>query len=195
MNRQYGIVPKSIFVRRIAMSRWKNDCPTQAKARTVAGSRGFTAIETIVVVSIAVIVTAMAVPQGVTILNAYKLQSAVSAVTGAIQATRMQAVGNTTPYKIVFTKSSNSYQISSCNGCSILSPTGNTYTNINTSIPFATDSRVVLSADTTLYLRPGGAVQLTEGTSACPTVTSFTLTYKGTTKTIAVGCYGQITVT
>jgi len=174
-------------------------------------ARGFSGIEITVVVAIALVLMAVAVPTANTIMTAFRLQSAVNTVTGAIQMTRMQAISTTTPYKLTFTAATNTYQVSYCQvaggqPCSIVAPTG-TYGNTimlssvattytATAVSFAgVNSGVILSADTTFYFRPGGAVQSTEGTTTCPTLTPFTLTYNNVTKTITVGCYGQITVT
>jgi len=180
--------------------------------------RGFSGIEITVVVAIALVLMAVAVPTANTIMGAFRLQNAVNAVTGAIQATRLQAISTTTPHKLTFTAATNTYQVQYCldtvtgQPCTILT-TARTYSNIMLSsvtptatttytgpaaggIPFSgVNSGVVLSANTTFYFRPGGAVQSTEGTTTCPTLTPFTLTYNNVTKTITVGCYGQITVT
>ncbi len=176
---------------------------------------GFSGIEITVVVAIALVLMAVAVPTANTVMTAFRLQSAVNTVTGAIQMTRMQAISTTTPYKLTFTAATNTYQVWYCQAvsgqpCSILAPTGtyvntmlssvepanSTYTGPTTGVPFAgVNSGVVLSANTTFFFRPGGAVQSTEGTTSCPTLAPFTLTYNNVTKTITVGCYGQITVT
>lgn len=169
--------------------------------------RGFTLIDTIVVVTIAAVIMAIAVPIANTIISNFRLQNAVMAITGAIQATRMEAISTTLPMKVTFSKATNTYQAAFCSTCNVYATTG-AYTNghapktpggqpfLPNPVAFSgAGSGVTLSADTTFYLRPGGAVQTTEGTTSCPTLAPFTLSYRGTTKTITVGCYGQITVT
>lgn len=160
---------------------------------------GFTLMELVVVLAIILVITAIALPQVVTILAMTSMNSAVNAATGAIAAARSQSMSEGEPFKIVFSAASLSYSVSRCATCtSATLPADEIYTAVanKTSIPLAPNANLALSADQTLYLRPGGAVQTTVGTTNCsawPTLT-LTNTQVQRTKTITIGCYGQITV-
>ena len=60
--------------------------------------------------------------------------------------------------------------------------------NVGNPIPLA-GSKVALSQDVTLQFRPNGLVQASVGQL------SFSMTYEGKTKTLAVSRYGNVTVT
>ena len=144
--------------------------------------RGYSLVELIMGLLIGTILTAMAIPQVTAIQNGYRLSGAVSSSTWAIQSTRYQALMAGYPYQVVFSKSAGTYQIQNL-------PTGAaTYANVGTAVPLS-GSNVSLNQDTTLQFQPNGAITATTGALI------FTLTYNGTTKTITVSNYGNISVT
>lgn len=71
---------------------------------------GFTMIQTLVVVAIIGVLSAISIPVFTNTMNSYRLNAAVSAAKGAISATRMQAIMHGCEYEVVFTLSSMSYQ-------------------------------------------------------------------------------------
>src|SRR5580692_4749820 len=85
--------------------------------------RGFTLVEVIFACLIGVILTAMAIPQIKSSLNAYRLNSAVAMAKWGIQSTRFQALSKGYPYQVVFTAASASYQVQNL-------PSGSTYQNV-----------------------------------------------------------------
>jgi len=80
---------------------------------------GFTLIELLVVLAIGTVLTVIAVPITLNAMKSYRLMAAVSAATGAIQATRYAAIMHGYPgvgspgyaYVITFTPDNNSYQV------------------------------------------------------------------------------------
>ena len=71
---------------------------------------GFSLIELLMVLAIAMVLAGMAIPTFTNAMKSYRLSAAVSAATGAIQSTRYQAIMNGYPYEITFIPP-NSYQI------------------------------------------------------------------------------------
>jgi Tfp pilus assembly protein FimT len=156
------------------------------KARKAAG---FSTIELIMVLLIGTTVTACAVPMIASTLNYYRLRSAVSSATWAIQSTRFQALELGYPFQVTFTAgtggASASYQIAS-------EPIGATsFTNVGSSVPLS-GSNVTINQTETLQFKGNGTVSTSPATTA---PYQFTLTYSGTTKTITVSNYGNVDVT
>jgi hypothetical protein len=110
----------------------------------------------------------------------YRLNSAVAMAKWSIQSTRFQALMQGYPYQVAFSAANTNYQIQNL-------PNGVTYQNVGTAVPLAAWPMTV-SADTTINFKPNGMVTATVGGN------SFTITYKGTTKTITVSNYGNVTV-
>lgn len=166
-----------------------------ARTPNRAGQAGFSLIELLFVISIMLIITAMAVPRVIQMNSLYALNGGVANITGAIEKTRLRAISQGLPYTIAFTAATNTYTVSYCPTCTSTSTTETYVATVppSTGIPFAPPTGATLSSDFTLYVRPGGALESTSGTVSCPTVTTVTLTRSGVTKTITIGCYGRIT--
>lgn len=152
--------------------------------------KGFTLLELIFTLLIAVLMTAMAVPLIGNVMGTYRLHSAVASVTGLIQSARFQAISSGYAYQVALNKAASTSQVQSDPN-----RTG-TYTNycsagaIACAIPLSGSGiPIVLGADTTLQFRPSGIVTATAGT------TTLTLTYGGNTETITVSSYGNVKVT
>lgn len=146
-------------------------------------TRGYTMLETVIVLLIASVLTAIAVPQVGSAMNRYRLQGAVANCTWAVQSTRYQALRDGIQYQVVFTKSTNSYQIqSSADG-------GVTFTNVanSTAIPLAAVN-TVLNQDTTLRFKPNGYVSAPVG------ALNFNITYNGMCQAVTVTNYANITL-
>ena len=142
---------------------------------------GFSLIELIMALLVGSILTAVAIPQAMTMVYNYRLQSAVASCTWAIQSTRYQALEQGYPYQVVFTASTRKYQIQN-------QPTGTaTFANVGTAVPIS-GVTITMSQDTTLQFKPNGSVNATTG------ALTFQLTYQGMTKTITVSTYGNISV-
>lgn len=146
--------------------------------------RGFTLVEMVFVIAIAMIVVTMSLPIINSVMTTYRLRSAVASITGAIQTTRYQAISSGYPFQLVLSTTSSTFQVQSDPGLS------GTYANVGSAVPLANSAiPVVLGADTTLRFRPSGLVAATTGS------TTLTLAYHGKTETITVSNYGNIKVT
>lgn len=151
---------------------------------------GFSMLELLITVVVAIVGTVIAVPLINNVMGAYRLRSAVSSVTGLIQSARYQAISSGYAYQVVLTKATSTYQVQS--------DPNRTGTFSNYCVPAAASCAVplsnsgivaVLGADTTLQFRPSGIVTAVAGS------TTLTLTYGSKTQTIAVSSYGNIKVT
>jgi prepilin-type N-terminal cleavage/methylation domain-containing protein len=142
--------------------------------------RGFSLIELMIVVLIGTVATSMAVPQVKSMVYYYRLNSAVAMAKWAIQSTRFQALQMGYPFQVAFSATNKNYQIQNL-------PSGTTYQNVGSAVPLS-GSGITVSADTTLNFKPNGTVAATVGSNV------FTVTYQGTTKTLTVSNYGNVTV-
>jgi prepilin-type N-terminal cleavage/methylation domain-containing protein len=155
--------------------------------------KGFTLIELIFVLLIAVIMTVMAIPLVNTTLTNYRIHGAASAVSSSLQSTRYLAIFNGYPFQVVYNSAALTYQVKSDPARS------GTFTNYcvpaaaSCPVPLAGSGlNVVLNADTTFTFSPGGT---TQSTTAAAGVTTMVITYSGKTETITVSSYGNVKVT
>jgi|SRR5579862_419784 len=142
--------------------------------------RGYSLVELTIAMLIGSVLTAISIPQVKSQVYSYRLNSAVAMAKWAIQSTRFQALKEGYPFQVAFTASSQTYQIQDL-------PSGTTYQNVGGVVPLAAWPMTV-SADTTINFKPNGMVTATVGSN------TFTITYQGTTKTITVSNYGNVTV-
>jgi Tfp pilus assembly protein FimT len=150
------------------------------RRRTYAG---FTMIELCIVVTIGLIVMGFAIPIVATTVSRYRLNGAVSALTGAIRTTRYQALMKGYRHRLAISPTNRNYQVSQD------PEKDGTFTNLGSAIPFTgASTAIVVSAATTLEFRPNGQVAATTGDL------DFDVTYSGNTKTITVTTYGNVTV-
>lgn len=142
---------------------------------------GFTLIELIMTMVIGLILTLVSIPLINNVYQTYRVNAAISAVTGAIQTTRYQAISNGYPFRVVFSKANSNYQVQSDPNLS------GTFANVGNTVPLSTAA--VLGQDTTILCHPGGLITATVGS------TTLTLTSHGKTESIAVSSYGNIKIT
>jgi prepilin-type N-terminal cleavage/methylation domain-containing protein len=159
--------------------------------RTAAG---FSLLEMVVVVSIALVLSAMAIPMTINAMRSYKLNAAVAAATGAIQSTRYAAIMHGYPgtgvpgygYEITFTPSTNSYQVYS------MVPPATTYSAVGSPIPISRPGDVTISRTVTFQFSAGGTV--TETSNPVNMAFQITNAYGGS-NTITVTGVGNVSVT
>jgi Tfp pilus assembly protein FimT len=150
-------------------------------------------IELVFVVSIGLILAAMAIPLIQSSLRYFQLRSAVSSLSGAIQSTRYQAIFQGCSYKIVFRAATYDFQISNENPVAA-APTvcAAVFTNVGGAIPL-TGTGVTLNADATFTFSPSGAVTPAAGNAAAGVV--LTQVHVQSPETIQVSNYGKVLVT
>jgi prepilin-type N-terminal cleavage/methylation domain-containing protein len=162
------------------------------KQHRFRGQRGFSLIEMVIVVGIAMVVSAMAVPAIRSSLQNYALRSSVGSLTNAIQSTRYQAIFQGCPYQLNFTAASNSYTVQSKVPAIGTSTCLAAYGPAGAAIPLA-GSGASLGGNATLQFLPSGQVTATAGVVNPIT---FVITYPGLApETITVSNYGRINVT
>ncbi len=112
-----------------------NKPPVSSSAEPRRRDAGFSLIEIIMVMIIGITVTAFAVPIISSVLSYYRLRSAVSSATWAVQSVRFQALQQGYPFQVAFSGGTGglnpSYQISS-------EPIGATsFSNVGSSVPLS----------------------------------------------------------
>jgi Tfp pilus assembly protein FimT len=146
---------------------------------------GFTLLELTFVVAVGMIVTTLTVPITKSALKTYHLNAAVSAVTGAIQSTRYQAIMQGYHYNITFDPTLPSYQV----GAKV--PPATTFSNAGAAVPWCTTGDVTITTPlTTLEFFPGGTVTSTAGSGSM----SVSLSNGTASKVITVSGVGNVTV-
>jgi prepilin-type N-terminal cleavage/methylation domain-containing protein len=143
---------------------------------------GFTLIEILITMAIAMVLTAISIPLVTNAYSSYRLTAAVSSISGAIQTTRYQAISAGYPFQVVFSKANSTYQVQS-------DPTRTgAFSNVANAVPFGTQ-QMALGANTTIQCHPSGLITASVGS------TTLTLTYSNKQETITVSSYGNIKVT
>ncbi len=173
----------------ICGSQMQND--SRALNRRRVSSRGFTLIEMVIVVAISLLLAGIAVPRAVEAVRQFRLRSAVSSLTGAIQSTRYQAIFHGCQYQIAFSSAAYNYQISTQAAAAGGQVCTAAFAPVGNPIPLA-GSGVTLNAPVTLLFSPSGTVVATVGNAA---TIQLTATGVAALENIQVSNYGKITVT
>ena len=161
----------------------------QHPART---ARGFSLVEMVIVVAIAMVVMAIAVPGIRRSLQYYSLRSGVTSLTGAIQSARYNAIFHGCKYQVVFASATKTYTVANQNPAP-----GGTACNAAFSAPGAAlplmGRGVTLGSDVTMQFSPNG--QIITVPAATPMQITMSYTSSGLVpETITVSPYGRITV-
>jgi len=154
----------------------------------VAGAPGMTLLELMLGVAVASILVGISLPVVKNALAAYDLSAAVSAVSGAIQSTRYQAIATGCPYQVAFSSAGTTYQVSyeALSGAPPACAPG--FSNLGDAIPWSTAESISMSAPPTLQFSPNGSVSAAVGSMV------FSLTNGTQTETITVSGVGNVTV-
>ena len=143
-------------------------------------SDGYTMLQLVVTVGIIGVLASFALPTTWNALRNYRLNAAVAAATGAITATRYQAIMHAYPYNITFSTNGN-YQVAS------EVPPATSFTSLGSAIPISGVGDVSINQATTLQFNANGTVSATTG------ALSFTISNGILTKTVSVTGVGDVT--
>jgi len=155
--------------------------PRRHSSRHGSGA-GYSLLEIALTLALVSIMVAFAMPAMFSTADIFRLSAAADSATWAIQTTRYQAIMKGYPFQLTFSAANNTYQVAS-------EPPGtNTFSNVGSAIPL-TSSAVTFNTGTVLQFKGNGSVAATAGN-----VQTFSISFKGRTKTITVSNYGSITV-
>ena len=163
-----------------------------SKTHSTRTARGFSLIELVIVVAIAMIVMAAAIPGIRRMSQLYAMRAAVTSVTGAIQAARYNAIFHGCRYQVVFTAATKSYTVANQVGAAGAQTCNAAYSVPGAAIPIQ-GRGTTLGADITLQFLPSGVVQ-----SVPAGAINMKISYAGTglnDEQIQVSNYGKILVT
>lgn len=155
---------------------------------------GFSILELLLVVSVVLVMTGMAIPAARSAMKSYQLDAAADSVSGAIQGARYQAIMHGYLYQLDFNSTTNQFQLSN------EVPPAATFSTVGSAVPIS-GSQVTLGVGTAssgsaghliFQFKPNGSISITSGQSA-PGV--LTIAYNGTTKHLTVSNYGSISTT
>jgi prepilin-type N-terminal cleavage/methylation domain-containing protein len=150
------------------------------RPRPLGGSAAFTLLEVTVTLAVVSVLVAVAMPTTVNTLRNLRLNAAVAAASGAISATRYQAIMHAYSYTITFNSVNATYQVAS-------EPPGTaSFTNVGSAIPLSEVGDVTLNPTTTFQLNANGTVSATTGTL------SFVISNSLTSHTITVSGVGDV---
>ncbi len=166
---------------------------------------GFTIVELVIVLMIAMVIMVTAIPIINTTLNNMHLGSAASSLAGAIQAGRYKAISKGCPYQFTILPAANQYQFATQKVTGNPPACASAYTNValdDTDNPPPTsfaNSDVTVSTstacpNTSFLLNPGGTVSAVN----TPTIASsfcIVLSHGAATKTVTVTGVGNVKVT
>ena len=125
--------------------------------RQRSSSLGFTLLELVLVVAISLTLAGFAIPSIISTQRAFALKSAVSAVNGAIQSTRYQAIFHGCQYAITFTAATYNFTVSSAapaaGGTACLAAP----VAVGAAVPLP-GTRITLNGNSTFTFSPSGTV-------------------------------------
>jgi type IV fimbrial biogenesis protein FimT len=108
-------------------------------------TKGFTILELLLVVSVIIVLSAIALPSFTNAINGYRLSAAVSAATGAISSTRFQAIMHGCPYELIFTSPTMSYQVYSELPATVGAACASTFAASGSSVPMPSAGPITMS--------------------------------------------------
>jgi len=155
---------------------------SRVRRREAHRSDGYSLLQIVITFAVVSILVSTALPTTMNALRNYRLIAAASAATGAISATRYQAIMHAYPYNLTFNSSNATYQVAS------EPPPATSFTNVGTAVPLSGKGDVTINTTTTLQFNANGTASATTGTM------SFTISNGLLTKTISVTGVGDVSV-
>jgi Tfp pilus assembly protein FimT len=151
-------------------------------------------LELLLIVSVILILSGMAIPAGRTAMKTYQLDAAADSAYGAIQSARYQAIMHGYLYQVDINTNNNQIQVSS------EVPPAVTFSSVGAALPIS-GSQVTVGVGTAsaglaghliLQFKANGSVSVTSGQTM---PANLTIAYNGTTKHLTVSNYGAISTT
>ena len=153
----------------------------------------FSMIEIMIVIAISILLAGIAIPIMTNAMNSYRQNAAVAAASGAISATRFQAIMRGYPYEIIFTSSTMSYQVYNEPSGATCPPT---FSALGTAIPLPAAGNITITQSSATYtFNANGTVYgAVSTTSPCPNSAIPTLQIKNAVRsnTITVTGVGNV---
>jgi Tfp pilus assembly protein FimT len=155
---------------------------------------GFSVLELLLIMSVILILSGMAIPAGRSAMKTYQLDAAADSAYGAIQAARYQAIMHGYLYQVDINSNNNQIQVSS------EVPPAVTFSSVGSALPIS-GSQVTVGVGTAsaglaghliLQFKANGSVSVTSGQTM---PANLTIAYNGTTKHLTVSNYGAISTT
>ena len=160
---------------------------------------GHSLIELMTVVVIVMTMMAISIPIAQNTYRGFHLTAASTAIAGAIQGARYQAIQNGCPSTITFSTTATKYQVASELVSGATPTCAASYSNVGQALPWSTSGDVSLIGGTsamTLTLNANGIVTSTGGAPSCASgVGCLVLTNGKYTNTISISGVGNVTVT
>jgi len=162
--------------------------------RENSATGGFSVLELLLVVSVVLVMTGMAIPAGRSAMKSFQLDGAADSASGAIQGARYQAIMHGYPYQLDFNSTTNQFQLSN------EVPPAVSFSTVGGAVPIS-GSTVTMGVGTAssgsaghliMLFKANGAVSVTSGQTMPATLT---ISYNGTTKHLTVSNYGSISTT
>ena len=153
---------------------------SRARRTAARRSNGYSLVEILITLAVVGTVVAMALPSTLNALRNYRLNAAVASASGAIAATRFQAIMHAYPYNITFNSTNATYQVAS------EPPGAASFTNLGGAVPLSGGGNVTINQTTTLQFNANGTVSATAGAM------SFTISNGLLTKTLSVTGVGDV---
>ena len=163
--------------------------PTAPLSKRFISEVGASLIETVIVVSMTMLMAAIAVPKAGNALKTYRLNSSVEGVTGAIKSTRYRAMMYGCPHRVALDSTTRTYQISSQTLSGSPQTCSAGYTNFGGLVNWSATSDMSLTPSKTFQFSPNGTVTETGGGAL-----TFTMTNGLVTKTVSISGAGNVTV-
>ena len=157
-------------------------------------------LELVIAVAIISIILKISLPRMQTTLLNYRLGSAASSVSSAIQQTRYLAIQSGCYYTIAFSSTSTTYQVQGQASSGTPPVCSSSFTNVGGATSWASGGGVSIATSTTLEFGPTGIVGVppspaTNPLTPCSPTCTLQLTNGNATRTISTSGVGYVKVT
>jgi Tfp pilus assembly protein FimT len=160
---------------------------------------GFSLIEVVTVTAIAIILMAIAIPVAGNAFRGFHLTASTTAIAGAIQNARYQAIMVGCPFTLTFSTTAATYQLATQAVSGTPPACANGYSNVGALQYWTTSGDVSLQSGATTFVltfNPNGIVTATGGSPSCASgIGCLVLSNGKYTNTVIVSGVGNVTTT